>query len=141
MEFIIVDDNAAFKESVSFFLERIHKHNVIGMVEDGESFLKLSNINQADIILMDIEMPKLNGIETVKRASTKNPALKFIAITAYNDKAYLYDLIAAGFKGYILKDNFYDEFEEAITRVSQNKLHFPGDIDLLNNKKGIDNDD
>ena len=93
MKFIIVDDNKTFGDGIKYYLENILNHQVIGVAHDGEEFLKLKNSHEADIILMDIEMPKLNGIETVKKALWDSPFLKFIAVTSYKEKAYLLELL------------------------------------------------
>lgn len=134
MKFIVVDDNKIFREGLKYYLESILLHKVIGVVNDGLEFLQLKNIHEADIILMDIEMPNMNGIEAVKKALWENSNLKFIAITDYTDKAYLLDLIGAGFKSCVFKSNIYEELKEAITLVMNKELFFPKDINLENDK-------
>ncbi|MBN1116590.1 MAG: response regulator transcription factor [Bacteroidales bacterium] len=132
MKFIIVDDNKTFRDSVRFNLEKVHGYEVIGEAANGEEYFKLENWHLADIILMDIEMPKMDGITTVKKALFKNSTLKFIAVTSYRDKVYLNSLIFAGFRACIFKDNFYDEIKNTVAQVMQNSLKFPGDILIEN---------
>lgn len=128
MKFIVVDDCKTFREGIKFFLENILNHEVVGMAKNGEEFLQMENKLKADIILMDIEMPKINGVEAAKKALWENKSLKFIAVTSYKDKAYLKDLIYAGFKACIFKDYFYDEFEETISTVINDHVRFPNEI-------------
>ena len=134
MKFIVVDDNKTFREGIKYYLECILSYEVIGVACDGEEFLKMENIHEADIILMDIEMPKLNGIEAAKKALWDNTTIKFIAITNYIDRAYLLDLISVGFKACVFKSNIYEELEEAILKVLNKKFYFPKGIKLTNNK-------
>jgi DNA-binding NarL/FixJ family response regulator len=134
MKFIVVDDNKTFREGIKYYLENILFHEVIGVATDGEEFLKMKNSHESDIILMDIEMPNLNGIDTIKKALWNNSYLKFIAITNYTHKAYLLDLITAGFKACIFKQNVYDELENTINAVIKNQMYFPRNINLTNDK-------
>jgi len=134
MKIIIVDDNKTFRESLKYYLENILLHEVIGMVGDGVEFLENENTHNADIILMDIEMPKLNGTETAKRALYDNPSLKIIAITSYSDQAYLVDLVSAGFKGCVFKNNVYKDLDKAFVKMASGKLYFPKNIMLINNQ-------
>ncbi len=132
MKFIVVDDSKTFREGIKFYLENMLGHEVIKMVGDGLEFLELKNKCDADIIIMDIEMPHLNGIETVKKSMWDNQYLKFIAVTNYTDKAYLNELIEAGFKSCVFKANIHDELQDAINSVKNNKLFFPKGINLQN---------
>lgn len=131
MNFIIVDDNNTFRESLKFHIETSLKHKVIGTFSDGLEFLENSNNHIADLILMDIEMANINGIEAVKKALWENPFLKFIAITSYTERAYLLDLLDAGFKGCVFKTKIFDELEKAISEVMDGNYYFPDDIKIF----------
>ena len=132
MKVIIVDDNKIFRESLKYFLENMFSYEVIEMANDGTEFLSIENTHEADAILMDIEMPNINGIEAAKMALYDQPWLKFIAITNYSDRAYLMDLLSAGFKGCVFKNNIYEELNEALSKLSNNQSHFPKDIMIIN---------
>jgi len=134
MKIIIVDDNKTFRESLKYYLENILLHEVIEMLGDGIELIKNENSHKVDIILMDIEMPLLNGIETAKRALYENPALKIIAITNYSDQAYLLDLISAGFKACVFKNNIYNDLEIAFSKLTLNKMYFPKNIMLIDDQ-------
>jgi DNA-binding NarL/FixJ family response regulator len=127
---IIVDDSEIFRCSLEFHLKITLNYEVIGIAANGEEFLALNNINNADIILMDIEMPVLNGFAAAGKALWKYLNLNIIAITDYQDKAYLKDLIETGFKGCVFKKNLFNEIESAIKNVLNNKLYFPQDIEF-----------
>jgi DNA-binding NarL/FixJ family response regulator len=134
LKIIIVDDSNVFKESIKYYLEKMLSHEVINMAGNGVEFLKIEDSYEADVILMDIEMPLLNGFETAKRALYENPALKLIAVTNYSDRVYLVDLISAGFKACIFKSNIYQELEKVFSKLHSKKLCFPKNIMLMNNQ-------
>jgi len=131
---IIVDDNETFRRSLEFHLTLTLGYEVISIAADGVGFLALNNIHNADIILMDIEMPKLNGIVAAKKALVSYNYLKIIAITDYQDKAYLQELIEHGFKGCVFKKNLIYDIEIAINNVINEKLYFPEDIEVNRNE-------
>ena len=135
MKIIIVDDNAIYREGVKFLLENFYGFEVIGEASNGAEYLKLSNKYYADITLMDIEMPEMNGIEAAKRVLNIHNELKIIAITDYHNNVYQYHLICAGFKACIFKDNFYDEFESTVNKVLDGKMNFPKNILLDEDEK------
>ena len=130
MKLIVVDDNNTFREGIKYYLENILNHEVIGLANNGAEFLSLRNKHQADIILMDIEMPVMNGNHAAREALWENRSLRFIAITSFKDKAYLKDLIYAGFKACIFKDRIYDDFETTLNDVMNDKMSFPNKINL-----------
>ena len=130
LNLIIVDDNKIFLEGLKFYLEEVKSYNIINTAKDGEEFLNLSNRFNADVILMDIEMPKLNGIVATRKALQNEDFLKIIAITNYHDKIYLSELVQNGFKGCVLKKNIYGQIERAIEKVIEGELFFPYSIQI-----------
>jgi len=133
MKIIIVDDNIQFRESMEMYLNMRLNHNVIASYDNPISFLESIEMYQADIILMDIEMPEMNGIEATKQALWKDKDIKIIAVTNYQDMAYLRTLISAGFKGCVFKNSVFEELENALEKVSKQNFYFPKDIQLDNN--------
>lgn len=130
MKIIIVDDSKSFRKGLKYFLQKEYQYEVISEANNGIEFLKLQNVHQANIILMDIQMPELNGIKATKNALWQSNYLKIIAITMYEDRAYLSELIGAGFKGCVIKNRIYEDLPAAIDRVSQGKLYFPVSLKL-----------
>lgn len=124
---IIVDDSPTFCDGLKFFVENILGHRVISTASNGLEFLDLPNLSDADLILMDIEMPKMNGIIAAQKA-LKNYPLKIIAITNYDEKAYLKKLKDAGFKGFIAKKNIHQHLAGYIENVCNGDFAFPTDI-------------
>jgi len=134
MDIIIVDDNKNFRETLESYLVVEHRHNVIEVFENGNQLIDYFNNSERknpDIILIDIEMPNINGIETAKQLLWRNPYFKMIAVTMYEDKAYLNELLAVGFKGCIFKNDIQN-IGDALSTVYKHQLYFPEDIQLSN---------
>ena len=132
MRFIIVDDNNSFLMSLKFYLEDILKHEVIGLANNGSEFLELPYLYTADIIIIDVQMPVMGGIEAAKQALRRISFLKFIAVTTYRDNVTLEELLSAGFKGCVFKNDIYDELPKAIAKLSKGQRYFPGNIMVTN---------
>jgi DNA-binding NarL/FixJ family response regulator len=121
---IVADDNETFRKGLVFFLEQILGHHIINEANNGEELLNLPNIHLADIVLVDIEMPQKSGVDAMRQINWLFHNVKSIAITSYSDKVYLEQLIGAGFKGYVLKKNLYDELPKALSSVINNEYYF-----------------
>lgn len=130
MNIIIADDNKAFREALIMFLETELNHTVISEYSNGLELLNSKYLLKADIVLMDIEMPKLNGIATMYEIQKINAYIKVIAITDYYEKAYLQELIQSGFKGCIYKDSIFKNLKKTITEVTNGNICFPNTIKL-----------
>ena len=125
---IIVDDHKIFRDGLMLMLDNFDFVSVVGQAENGVDFLSLIAEKQADIVLMDINMPKLNGIEASKIALKQYPNLKIIALTSFADDEYIEQMISAGVEGYMLKRADIDDFEKAIKRVSEGGSYFSDEI-------------
>jgi DNA-binding NarL/FixJ family response regulator len=132
LKIIIADDNETFRKGLVFYIEQILGHTVIGEAGNGKKLLELDNIQLADIMLIDIEMPELNGIEATQKLNWMFREVKVIAISAYSDKAYLQQLIGAGFKGYVVKKNIFNDLPDALDCVMKNDYYFtPNDRESI----------
>ncbi|MBI9065009.1 MAG: response regulator transcription factor [Marinilabiliaceae bacterium] len=121
----IVDDNTAFRESLRFFIETILHHQIISETRNGKEFLTTALNPTPDILLMDIEMPILNGLEIAKLLIHQNYPAQIIAISNHSERIITERLKSIGFKGIINKNNIYAELPRAINRVILNQLYFP----------------
>ncbi|MCF6333321.1 MAG: response regulator transcription factor [Draconibacterium sp.] len=125
---IIVDDHKIFRDGLLILLNHFDFVNVVGQASNGEEFLNLLEKVVPDIVLMDINMPKMNGIEATKIAVEKYPGLKIIALTTFFEDDYIEKMFSAGVEGYMLKRSDIEDFEKAIKRVSEGGNFFSEEI-------------
>jgi DNA-binding NarL/FixJ family response regulator len=128
MRIIIADDNRPFREALKIFVEKELNFQVISECENGFDLVNNNKLVEADILLVDIEMPVYSGIEALKQIIRKKSWVKAIAITNYFEKAYLKDLVTTGFKGCVFKDSIYMDISKAIHKVHNGGLYFPKNI-------------
>uniref|UniRef100_UPI0032178D81 response regulator transcription factor n=1 Tax=uncultured Draconibacterium sp. TaxID=1573823 RepID=UPI0032178D81 len=125
---IIVDDHKIFRDGLLLLLGNFDFVTVVGEASNGEDFLSLLETTIPDIVLMDINMPKMNGIEASKIALQKYPEIKIIALTSFADDEYIEQMISAGVEGYMLKRSDIEDFEKAILKVSGGGSYFSEEI-------------
>ncbi len=117
----IVDDKLVNRKTVKYNLAPANDIEIIFETENGSLFLeKMNEINAdqyPDIVLMDIDMPLLNGIETVAIATIKYPQIKFLMLTIFDDDEKIFEAIQAGAHGYLLKDDTAEQLKEAIANT------------------------
>lgn len=128
MNIIIVDDSKTFLEASSLFVETKLGHKVIAQFNSPLDFLKYRYIHEADCVLIDIEMPEMNGMDSAKAVLNENNLVKFIAITNHFEKSYMKELIMLGFKGCVYKNELFKNLSKAITEVTNGSLFFPDNI-------------
>ena len=121
---VIVDDQRVVRERIKNIVAAYPKLKVIGTAGDGFQAIAAIESLQPDVVLMDIEMPKLNGIEATKIISQRFSALKILAISTHDKEEYVYQIINAGANGYILKQTPAPNFVEAIHAIYQGYAHF-----------------
>jgi DNA-binding NarL/FixJ family response regulator len=138
IKIIIVDDHAIFRGGVKSLLTQIPDFLVQNEAKTGMEFLNMLKSHKADIILMDISMPEMDGIEAAEKALEIYPDLKIIALSAYSDNIYYYKMIKAGVQGFVLKNSSVEELERAIKEVYSGQSYFPQNI-LKNIILKIDN--
>ncbi|MBN1182710.1 MAG: response regulator transcription factor [Bacteroidales bacterium] len=125
---IIVDDHDIFRNSLKSMLSLDNIANVIDEAENGKEFLEKLEISNPDLVLMDIEMPIMDGIEATKKALKKYPELNILVLSMFGEEQYYVELIEAGAKGFILKNAKKKELENAIMEVSQGNSYFSNDL-------------
>ena len=113
----IADDHAVLREGMRNLLEREKDMEVVGEAGDGYEIVNLVSEVKPDVVLMDIVMPKLNGIEATKQIKQINPVTNVLILTAYSDIRYILGLLEAGACGYLLKSAHSSEITRAIRTV------------------------
>ena len=114
---LIADDHAVVRDGTRQILEQEQDLEVVGEAGDGEEAIKQVTILKPDIVLMDISMPKLDGIEATKQIKAIYPATAVLILTAYDDDQFIFSLLEAGAAGYLLKSVRGQELVDAIRAV------------------------
>ena len=114
---IVVDDHQIFIDGVKALIESFEDINIVAEANDGVELIDSLSKNEADIILMDINMPVMDGIEATKLVLEKYPELKVLMLTMHDSKEYIEKLLKVGAHGYILKNTGKEELYEAINTV------------------------
>jgi DNA-binding NarL/FixJ family response regulator len=121
---IIVDDHKLFREGLVFMISKMKGFEVVGEASNGIAFLELIEKVEADIAIMDIAMPGIDGVNATARALEKYPNLRIIALTMFCDEEYYYKMIQAGVSAYILKESGKDELSAALNAVANGENYF-----------------
>jgi len=117
IKILLAEDHAVVRESIHESLSREPEFNVVGEASDGEEAVRLAQKLVPDVILMDISMPVLNGIEATRQIKLFQPSVAILILTAYDDEQYVFSVLSAGAAGYLLKDVGMQELVEAIKTV------------------------
>ena len=119
----IADDHPLLRQGIRNFLSLEADLQVVGEAADGEEALQLAGLLVPDVILLDINMPKMNGLEVARRLREHHPAIRVLALTIHDDENYLMEMLKAGAAGYLLKDVEPALMVEAIRKVHKGESY------------------
>ncbi|WP_409289605.1 response regulator [Peribacillus sp. SCS-37] len=141
MKVLIADDHHVVRRGLSMFLQTQEDITVVGEAGNGEEAVALSLELKPDIILMDLDMPVLNGIEATKRIKEKQPDACILILTSFSDRDHVLPAIEAGAAGYQLKDIEPDELVRIMKKVAagENQLHPKAATQLISAISGAGN--
>ncbi|MCR9012222.1 response regulator transcription factor [Gabonibacter chumensis] len=133
----LVDDHKLFREGLKLLLSNQDFVHHIYEASNGREFIENLSFVDCDVVLMDIEMPEMNGIEATIQAMKMKPELKIIVLSMYGDEQYYYKMIDAGAKGFMLKNSGIDKVVTAIQKVSEGESFFSEEllVNILNNMR------
>jgi signal transduction histidine kinase len=114
---LVVDDNEGFRESLTILLDS-EDLEVVGQASSGQAALEMVRTHSPDVVLMDVRMPTMDGIETTRRLKALRPSIGVVALTGLEDQRAVRDMLVAGASGYVLKDSDGDEIVNAIRRAA-----------------------
>ena len=120
---VLVDDHVMFRQGLKRILEERSGFEVVGEVDGGLELLKLLEKLVPDLIILDISMPNLRGLEAIHEIKMNHPKVKILVLTMHKDKEYLHQALSAGAEGYLLKEDADSELFSAIDRVRQGKIY------------------
>ena len=126
---ILADDHKIMREGIHALLENEPGIEVVGEAEGGENAVRLAREYKPDVVIMDITMPDLNGIEATRRILADMPEVKIIALSMHADRRFVREMLDAGAAGYLLKDGAYEELRNALYAVSHNQTYLSPALD------------
>ncbi|MFH6942552.1 response regulator [Flavobacterium sp. FlaQc-50] len=124
---IIVDDHQLFSQSLQLLINSFKEFDVVNRFENGKVFITYLQENtdlEVDLILLDVNMPVLDGLETMKWVKENRPSLKIIALSVNDDEEIIIKMITNGARGYLLKDTSPEIFKEAMSCVIDKGFYF-----------------
>lgn len=143
IKIVLVDDHKLLRDGLRNIIEQRFNMHIIGEASNGREAVKVCSKLLPNVIVMDVAMPGLNGIEATKQIHKNNPEVKIIGLSMHSSKQFIQSMFKSGAFGYLLKDGDSDELITAICTVMQNKKYLSKDINqdylaVLKEVKAID---
>lgn len=141
LKIYIVDDHKLFREGLKLLLSTQDFIQHIYEASNGQEFIENLSLIDCDIVLMDIEMPEMNGILATEKALKMRPDLKVIVLSMYGDEQYYYKMVDAGVKGFVLKSSGIEKVITAIHKVADGENYFSEEllVNILNSLRDNNN--
>lgn len=137
---IIVDDHEIFRNGLKMVVGKLKYAQIIGEASNGHEFLELMKMKKADIVLMDIEMPLMNGIEATEKALEYDAEMKIIALTMFNEDDYIQSMMDVGVKGFLIKNISKEILDKAILTVHKGGNYYSEELFHFFSKQLIKDD-
>ncbi len=125
---IIVDDHTLFRNGLRILLNSLNNYRVVAEAANGQEFLDLLEKTEVDLVLLDIDMPVMDGITAARLALQKWPGLKIITLSMYGEEDYYYKMVDAGVKGFLLKNSDMTEVKNALEAVYEGGNFFSSEL-------------
>ena len=125
---LICDDQAVVREGLAAILGTVPQIKVVGLAGHGQEAVELVASHQPDVVLMDLNMPVMNGVQATRHICEQFPEVAVLILTTYATDEWLFDAIRAGATGYLLKDTRRDDLVRAIRGTAQGKAHLDPDV-------------
>ena len=125
---ILADDHTLVRAGIRALLEKLPGVQVVGEADDGREVLKLVATHQPDVVLIDIAMPGLNGLEATERLAKEFPDVRVIILSMHHNEEYVWRALKAGAVGYLLKKSATAELATALERVAQKEIYLSQEI-------------
>lgn len=121
---VLADDHEIFRDGFKVMLKKQPQVKLVGEAANGEELIRVTHELQPDVVVTDIKMPRMDGIEAVKRLKEDFPDLGIIALSMFDEDSLIVDMLEAGALGYLLKNAHKNEIVEAIKTVSQHQPYY-----------------
>ncbi len=130
IKIIIADDHHLFIEGIKALIKDSDAVQLVGEAYDGESLMQLLKTKSPDVVLMDVNMPKMNGIEATKRIKSQHPEVKILGLTMFDDTNYISEMMKAGASGYLVKTTGKAELINAISKVHEGEKYLSNEVSV-----------
>jgi DNA-binding NarL/FixJ family response regulator len=137
LKIFIVDDHEFFRNGLKMVVNRLKYAKVTGEAANGKEFLEMLGKEEPDIVLIDIQMPLMNGIEATRLALEEYPDLKIVALTMFDDEEYVQSMIDAGAKGFLLKNITKEILDQALQAIQSGKNYYSPELFNFFTKKVV----
>ena len=131
IKILLADDHKLFREGLKTLVNKQPDMKIIGEANDGFSTVELYEKFSPHIVIMDISMPNMNGIEATRKIISQNPSARIIALSMHSDKRYVIETLKNGALGYLLKDSAFEELVQAIRTVMKNETYLSSAITTI----------
>ncbi len=128
IKILLADDHNITRQGLKALLEKENNMVVVAEAGNGREAVRLAHEHRPDIVIMDINMPELNGIEATRQIISDAPQIKIIALSMFSERRYVSKMIEVGVSGYLLKSNAFEELMTAINAVLKNKGYLSQNI-------------
>lgn len=125
---ILAEDHHIIRQGIRSLLDKEFGIEVVGEAEDGRETVRLAKELQPDVVVMDVSMPNLNGIEATRKICEEYPDVKVIALSVHSDEQFISGMLTAGAYGYLLKDCVLEELVKAIKTVVNDQMYLSAKI-------------
>lgn len=134
---MLVDDHKLFRKGLRMLIEALNRFEVSGEASTGTEFLELLELELPDIVMLDIAMPEMDGIEAARLALAKYPDLRIITLSMFGEQDYYFKMVDAGVKGFLLKNSDFSEVKMALETVMDGGNYFSRELlmNLVNSLK------
>lgn len=123
VEIVLADDHKLMREGLNSLLSQQAGIVVVGQANNGREAVQLAERHKPDVVVMDVSMPDLNGIDATRQIVSRTPDTKVIALSMHSDRQFVAEMFRAGAKGYLLKDSAFEELATAITKVARDETY------------------
>ena len=120
---VIADDHKLMREGLSSLLSQQADIQVVGQAVNGREAVQLAERENPDVVVMDVSMPDLNGIDATRQILSRSPGTRVIALSMHSDRQFVAEMFRAGARGYLLKDSAFEDLASAITRVAKDETY------------------
>jgi DNA-binding NarL/FixJ family response regulator len=128
MRVLLVDDHQMVREGLRAILERSEGCTVVGEAASGREAVELARSLKPDVVVMDVAMSDMNGIEATRQILAGMPAARIVALSSHSDRRYVKAILGAGACGYVLKANAYDELRRAVEAAARGNKYLCADV-------------